>query len=98
MSIDYQIIQIYLNPQVGPLNIKPNYTVNYTKFIADIDCSTIKILRLLENSSEILLSCTNYYYETVVFYSNSSITIKKKFARYSQCDEEDLFHPHVIQN
>ena len=35
MSIDYQIIQIFISPvvQADESNIAPNYTVNYTKFL-----------------------------------------------------------------
>lgn len=48
MSIDYQMIQIYVNPTVGPKVINSNYSVNYTKSITDIDCSTIHMMQTNE--------------------------------------------------
>lgn len=88
MSIDYYTLQIYINPEVQPNNtvINSNYTVNYTQFVGEAYCSTIRIVNSTLAYSYSVLACASFYYYIRINYLQQTIGIITKFARYSQCD------------
>lgn len=99
-TIDYNIIEVYINPTVDVNNthepIGSNYSINYTQYIHEDYCSVIKVTAANSTNAYAFLSCPQFYYQCLITYSSTSLKILSKFARYSQCSYQDVFKPQVV--